>query len=117
MKVRATAIATDRSNAIGNIELECTPHGLAIVYLGVGAFRDGYAPAALTTGTSVTVPWASVNAARVEGEHVYLELDARLTPHSRLTLASFHGRLRARPQVTRQRQIAGWARSGRLWSR
>jgi hypothetical protein len=106
MKVRATAIATERSNAIGTIELECTPHGLAIVYLGVGAFRDGYAPAALTTGTSVTVPWAAVLAARVEGEHVFLEVEPRVTPHSRLTLASFstgdyaHGR-----EVARQRLI------------
>lgn len=106
MKVRATAIATDRSNAIGNVELECTPHGLVMVYLGVGAFRDGYAPAALTTGTRVTVPWASVRSARVEGDRVFVEVDPRLTPHSKLTLASFttgdyaHGR-----EVTRQRRI------------
>jgi hypothetical protein len=106
MKVRATAIATERSNAIGNVELECTPHGLVVVYLGVGAFRDGYAPAALTTGTSVTVPWASVRGARVEGELVYLELDPDVTPHSRLALASFstgdyaHGR-----EVARQRLV------------
>jgi hypothetical protein len=109
MKVRATAIATDRSNAIGSLELECTPHGLVVVYLGVGAFRDGYAPAALTTGTRVTVPWPAVEAARVEGDRVYLELEPRLTPHSRVELASFStGDYAHRREVSRQRWI--------LWS-
>ena len=106
MKVRATAIATDRSNAIGNVELECTPHGLVVVYLGVGAFQDGYAPAALTTGTSVTVPWAAVRAARVEGEQVFLEVDPAVTPHSKLTLTSFAtGDFAHHREVSRQRTI------------
>ena len=70
MKVRATAVAEERSNAIGTLELECTPHGLVVVYLGVGAFSEGYAPAALTSGTRVTVPWAAVLEARVEGEQI-----------------------------------------------
>jgi AcrR family transcriptional regulator len=53
MKVRAVAIASDRSNAIGTVELECTPHGLVVVHLGVGAFSEDYAPAALTSRTSI----------------------------------------------------------------
>ena len=51
MKVRAVAIASERSNAIGALELECTPHGLVIVNLGIGSFTEGYAPGALTSGT------------------------------------------------------------------
>jgi hypothetical protein len=89
MKLQATALAAERSNAIGTVELECTPHGLSVIYLGVGAFHEGYAPGALTTGTRVTVPWASVSAARVEGEQLYLEVDPALTPHSRLVLSQF----------------------------
>ncbi len=89
MKFRAIAVAAERSNAIGTLELECTPHGLVITYLGVGAFSDGYAPGALTMGTRVTVPWSRIDEARVEGEQVYLAMEPSVTPHSRLTLVNF----------------------------
>lgn len=106
MKVRATAVAAERSNAIGNVELECTPHGLAVVYLGVAAFTDGYAPAALTTGTRVTVPWAAVTEARVEGEQLFLSVDPALTPHSRMVLTHFStGDQEHRREVGKQRVI------------
>ena len=72
MKVRAVAVASDRSNAIGTVELECTPHGLVLVHLGVGSFSEDYAPAALTTGTRVLVPWAAIDHADVEGERLFL---------------------------------------------
>jgi len=89
MKIRARASATERSNAIGTVELECTPHGLVLTYLGVGAFSEGYAPAALTHGTRLTIPWDSVQEARAEGEQVFLAVDPRLTPHHRLVLTGF----------------------------
>ena len=89
MKVRATAVAEGRANAIGTVELECTPHGLAVAYLGVGSFQQDYAPAALTMGTLVTVPWSKVEAARVEGDQMFLGIDPELTPHSRMVLTHF----------------------------
>jgi hypothetical protein len=89
MKIRATAGATTRSNAVGTVELECTPQGLVLTYLGVGAFSDGYAPGALTHGTRLTVPWDQVREARAEGEQVFLAVEPRLTPHHRLVLTSF----------------------------
>ncbi len=89
MKVRAIAIATERSNAIGTVELECTPHGLALVYLGVGSFSADYTPGALTHGTQVLVPWANVREARVDGEQLFLDLDSTATPHQRLSLVNF----------------------------
>ena len=89
MKVRAIAIATERSNAIGTVELECTPHGLALVYLGVGSFSADYTPGALTHGTQVLVPWANVREARVDGEELFLDLDSTATPHQRLSLVNF----------------------------
>src|SRR5260221_10544560 len=87
MRTRAVAVASDRSNAIGWLELECTPPGLIIVHQGVGAFQDGYAPAALTTGTRVLIPWPSVREAALEGDRLLLEVDEALTPHHRLPLA------------------------------
>lgn len=89
MKVRAIAVSAEGSNAIGTLELECTPAGLMVLYVGVGAFSEGYAPAAVTTGTQVTVPWSGLMEARAQGDQVFLALDPRLTPHNRLTLVNF----------------------------
>ncbi|HEY6562752.1 MAG TPA: hypothetical protein VI072_36055 [Polyangiaceae bacterium] len=89
MRARATAVATDQSNAVGTVELECSPQGLSILYLGVGAFSEGYAPGALTNGTRVLAPWARVLEARVEGNQIFIALDPSVTPHHRLTLRNF----------------------------
>jgi hypothetical protein len=104
MKVRAVAIASDRSNAIGTVELECTPHGLVLVHLGVGAFSEDYAPAALTSGTRVLVPWSAIDEATIEGDRVFLAFDSALSPHHRLLLANFSGGRSAEPQTIRQQR-------------
>ena len=105
MKVRAVAIASERSNAIGTVELECTPHGLVLVHLGVGAFSEDYAPAALTSGTRVLVPWAAIDEATIEGERVFLAFDGDLSPHHRLLLANFSGGRTAEPHTIRQQRL------------
>ncbi len=89
MLVRAVATATERSNAIGSIELECTDSGLVMIYHGVGAFAAGYATGALTTDTRVVVPWSHVLEARFEGDQLWLHIDAAVTPHNRLSLHRF----------------------------
>ena len=106
MKVRAIATTDERANAIGTVELECTPLGLVIAYLGVGTFSEGYAPGALTMGTRVTVPWSKVDEARLEGEQLFLALDPVLTPLSRLTLVNFStGQHTHHRELYRQRLI------------
>jgi hypothetical protein len=105
MKVRAVAIASERSNAIGTVELECTPHGLVLVHLGVGAFSEDYAPAALTSGTRVLVPWAAIDEATIEGERVFLAFDGDLSPHHRLLLANFSSGRSAEPQTIKQQRF------------
>jgi len=113
MKVRAIAIATERSNAIGTVELECTPHGLVLVYLGVGSFSEDYTPGALTHGTQVLVPWANVREARVDGEELFLDLDTPATPHQRLSLVNFStGDSVHHREVYRQRMVLRLAVSG-----
>jgi len=89
MKYRAIAAATERSNAVGTVELECTPEGLSLVYQGLGSFAEGYAPAALAAGARLLVPWNSVQEAYVEGEQVFLGFDPALGPHNRLSLGNF----------------------------
>lgn len=106
MKVRAVAVASERSNAIGTVELECTPHGLSLVHLGVGSFSEDYAPGALTSGTRVLVPWSAVDEARIEGERLFLSFDPALSPHHRLLLGSFSAGRSAEPAtIKRQRAI------------
>lgn len=89
MRVRATASGTAQSNAIGQVELTCTPAGLSVGLYGVGAYSEGYATGALTSGTRFTIPYGNIVAARCYGEQVYLELDAPSFPHNRLTLTRF----------------------------
>lgn len=106
MRYRAVAVASERSNAVGTVELECTPHGLFVAYLGVGAFSEGYAPAALTSGTGLTVPWPSISEARVEGDQVLIAFDHRLTPLNRLLLMHFNtGRALPPEELARRRLI------------
>ncbi|MCC6215949.1 MAG: hypothetical protein IT376_13875 [Polyangiaceae bacterium] len=89
MRVRAVAVASERSRAIGGVELECTPAGLRIAYAGLGTFQPGYAPAALTAGTEILARWDQIRVARIEGEELFLELDPEATPHHALLLAGF----------------------------
>lgn len=112
MKVRATAVAEGRANAIGTVELECTPHGLAVAYLGVGSFQEDYAPAALTMGTLVTVPWSKVEAARVEGDQMFLGIDPELTPHSRMVLTHFTTGDHAHHREVQKQRLVVWIGAG-----
>jgi hypothetical protein len=105
MRVRATAIASATSNAIGAVELECTPAGLCLGLYGVGAYGEGYAPAALTQGELVTVPYAAVRRAVASAERLLLELEAPLLPHDRLTLSRFQAGPGVAPVELRQRRL------------
>jgi len=105
MKVRAVAVASERSNAVGTLELECTPHGLSLVHLGVGSFSEDYAPAALTSGTRVLVPWAAVDQALIEADRLFLSFDPALSPHHRLLLANFSSGRSIAPEALRQKRL------------
>lgn len=105
MKVRAVAVASERSNAVGTLELECTPHGLSLVHLGVGSFSADYAPGALTSGTRVLVPWAAVDQAVVEADRLFLSFDPALSPHHRLLLANFSSGRSVAPEALRRQRL------------
>ncbi|HET9952868.1 MAG TPA: hypothetical protein VFQ61_00110 [Polyangiaceae bacterium] len=106
MRYRAVAVASAESNAVGAVELECTPHGLFIAYLGVGAFTEGYAPGALASGTGLTVPWTQVSEARLEGERLLLAIDHKLTPLNRLLLTEFEtGRRIPKEELAKRRLL------------
>lgn len=89
MRVRATATASAQSNAIGQVELECTPAGLAVGLYGVGAYSEGYAPGALANGTRITVPYSNITRAHAAADQLLLELSAPGLAHDRLALTHF----------------------------
>ncbi len=85
-------MASERSNAVGTVELECAPIGLSLLYLGVAGFSEGYVPVTQTTqkeGEKLLVPWPQLLEASVDGEQVFLALDPKLSPLNRLCLVNF----------------------------
>lgn len=89
MRVRAIATASTEANAIGSVELECCPNGLAIGLFGLGAYQDGYAPGTLAHGTRTTVPYSAIKRATAAADGLLLELDWPTFPHDRLHLTRF----------------------------
>ncbi len=85
-------MASERSNAVGTVELECAPIGLSLLYLGVAGFSEGYVPVTQTTqkeSEKLLVPWPRLAEASLDGEQVFLALDPKLTPLNRLCLVNF----------------------------
>jgi hypothetical protein len=89
MRVRAIATASPEANAIGSVELECTPSGLALGLYGVGAYQDGYAPGPLAQGTRITVPYSAIVRVVTAPDGLLLDVVYPGFPHDRLHLARF----------------------------
>lgn len=110
MRVRAVAAPSNQSNAIGTLELECAPQGLRLLHLGIAGYREGYAPAALASGSELLVPWPQVEEVRAGDNHVFLVLAQSTTPHSRLCLTHFsQGTDLPEPERRRRKLIIGIA--------
>jgi hypothetical protein len=77
MRVRCTATADYRGNAVGDLELECTTDGLRIALRGVSSYREGYAPGPPVHANDVCVPWPGVYATRLGERQLQLSIDAR----------------------------------------
>lgn len=89
MRVHATAMGSAESDAIGQVELSCTPAGLAIGLFGVGAFSQGYATGAFASGTYVTVAYHSIVDAKEEPSGLRLTVDCPELPYKNLFLSRF----------------------------
>ena len=89
MRVRCTATADYRSNAVGELELECSADGLRIALLGVSSYREGYAPGPPVEASAVCVPWPAVYATRLGERQLQLSVDARNLPLNRFLLVDF----------------------------
>jgi hypothetical protein len=77
MRVRCTATADYRGNAVGELELECKSDGLCIGLRGVSSYREGYAPGPPVHADDFCVPWPGVYATRLGERQLQLSIDAR----------------------------------------
>jgi hypothetical protein len=92
MRIYATARADSASNAVGQVELECTLAGLVVGLFGLGSYSEGYVPGLPVRGTRLVVPWSDVKTARAFDDELYVEFSHPALPHDRLTLTRFvHG--------------------------
>jgi hypothetical protein len=104
MRFRATAKTSERSNAAGAVELECSELGLLLGYRGVFALTEGYVPGAVATGADLTVPWSRVVGTSLEGDELFLEVDASITPLNRLCLTAFSAGVEQLPPAESRRR-------------
>src|SRR5664280_1335691 len=75
MRVRAIAIASEHSNTVGTVEIECTAQGLAITYIDAARVGDEGVPVPFEQGQRVSVDWSSVRHARHIGSALALEFE------------------------------------------
>ncbi|MBI5535492.1 MAG: hypothetical protein HY898_22370 [Deltaproteobacteria bacterium] len=86
--VRAVAVAHERCNAVGTVELSCGPKGLHIRFVRIVPFSDGYVPYPSATGHAITAPYDQVVRAVTDSSGlVHLTLDPACTPFNKLVLA------------------------------
>lgn len=115
MRVRCKAAADFRANAVGHLELEDTPRGLSLCFLGVRLHREGYAPGPATSGVRVCVPWPSVYATRSGEGVLLLSVDSRFTPLCRFALRGFsRGEPPLRAELSRRRRVVRWGASAAM---
>ncbi|HTV18169.1 MAG TPA: hypothetical protein VMG12_05850 [Polyangiaceae bacterium] len=105
MRVRCTATADYRGNAVGELELECQADGLCIALRGVSSYREGYAPGPPVHAGDVCVPWPAVYATRLGLEQLQLSVDARNLPLNRFLLGEFVERPPDADGVVGQRRL------------
>jgi hypothetical protein len=86
--VRAVAVAHEKSNAVGTVELSCTAAGLLIQFVRISSYTEGYVPYPATSSERITVPYEQVARVDVDGDGlVHLTLDPSCTPYHRMVLA------------------------------
>ncbi len=105
MRVRAIAVAAERSNVVGTVELATQAQGLELTYLEAALLTHERAPVALASGTRLNVAWDEVRDARTVGNALVLELHVgheqvhklllvRFSSGEDVTLAELRGRRR-----------------------
>jgi len=75
MRVRAFAIASEHSNTVGTVEVECTANGLALTYIDAARVGDEGVPIAFDRWQQVLIDWSWVRQARLLGAALAIEFE------------------------------------------
>jgi hypothetical protein len=92
--LRAIAFATDTSDVIGTIDLQCEEGGLRVHFVRASAHASEYIPALALRGQQLVVPYTSIREVHDDGETLRLVLASARIPHRRLVLSHFTRDLR-----------------------
>lgn len=86
--IRAVAVAHETANAVGTVELSCSPEGLRLHFVRISAWSEGYVPYPSTVSQNVVVPYDRVARVVIDPDGlVQLVVDPSTTPYNRLVLA------------------------------
>jgi hypothetical protein len=75
MRVRAIAIASEHSNLVGTVELDCTVQGLSLTYVDAARVGAEGVPIAFERWQQVCIAWTSVRRARRLGSSLALDFE------------------------------------------
>ncbi len=75
MRVRAIAIASESSNTVGTVELECTERGLSLTFIDAARVSAEGVPIAYERWQQIWIDWPSVRHARRRGAALALEFE------------------------------------------
>jgi hypothetical protein len=75
MRVRAFAIASEHSNTVGTVELECTANGLVLTYIDAARVGAEGVPIAFERWQQVSIDWSCVRQARLLGAALAIEFE------------------------------------------
>ena len=113
--IRAIAIASESSDVVGTVDLDCTRDGLALTFVRVAPYAVSFAPTVPIVGRRAVVPYDRIERVWDDGETLRILMDAPRIPYKRLVLAHFtHDRTQDHRALARRRQrsqlvIAGGA--------
>lgn len=113
--IRAIAIASESSDVVGTVDLDCTRDGLALTFVRVAPYAVSFAPTVPVVGRRAVVPYERIERVWDDGETLRILMDAPRIPYKRLVLAHFtHDRTLDHRALAKRRQqgqiaIAGGA--------
>ena len=87
--IRAIAIASECSDVVGTVDLDCTRDGLSLTFVRAAPYAVSFAPSAPLVGRRALVPYDRIERIWDDGETLRIVMDAPRVPYKRLVLAHF----------------------------
>ena len=105
MRVRAIAIASEHSNTVGTVEIDCTAKGLLLTYVDAARVSDEGVPVAFERWQQIVVDWPHVQQAKLLGSALSLQFEVPPTGMQRFLLVHFSSGSDETLQDVQQRRL------------